>query len=76
MRTISQHQWALVSEKVVDKWGQNIKYSMGKESILATLKVLSIICEKAGAYRVPLTESAMLFLRDKIFDLIKFMEQE
>jgi hypothetical protein len=61
--------------QAADEWGQNIKYGLGRQSVLTTLEALSEICKKADGYQMPLTESSVLFLRDRIFELMKFMEQ-
>ncbi len=43
IRTLAQHQWALLSESVADKCGQNIKYGEGDLNVLNYLQARSHI---------------------------------
>ncbi|MCW6029049.1 hypothetical protein K4043_13625 [Stenotrophomonas sp. SRS1] len=44
VRTQIQHFWASISEKLADKYGQQIKYGKGDERVLAHLVALSAQC--------------------------------
>lgn len=72
VRTFWQNQWALISERLADFYGQEIKYGMGSDAAHELLKKISKLIEPYDEYLMP-TE-IQIFIETEIAHLLSSLK--